>query len=188
MLKLKHLSYLQSLVFVALLVFAGCADDPANSYSSADPFADCRYGAPKPIFSDGLRSVIEHDFRLEEDRAVETLSFDDGLQLLILQTGCDYIYQEFQFGLAEQYPGAPASYWIQESINKFYRLGQLGPAYVIYSSIADALAERSGRIALGESMELQPGFFARIENGNRRAGESLIVTLSEQPSGSVASK
>ena len=170
---------------LAIMAFAGCMDDASSP--AADPFADCRYGAPKPIFSEGLRSVTQHGFHLEESRAVETVSFDDGLKLSILQSGCDYIHQEFQFHLIEQFAGAPSSYWIQETINRFNQLGQLGPAYVIYVSVADALSERSNQIVLGESTELQPGFFAKIENGNYRNGGALVVTLSEQPSGSVAS-
>lgn len=184
---LTRLSSVLSLFFLSLFVFTGCADDIPPSGAAA-AFSDCRYGAPKPIFSEALRSVTRHDFQLEEDRAVEYLSFDDGLELSILQTGCDYIHQEFHFRLVDQYTGAPSSYWIQESINKFYRLGQLGPAYVIYSSVADALTERSSQLALGHSTELQPGFFAKIEGGSPATGGALVVTLSEQPAGSVASK
>ncbi len=183
---LTRLSFPLFLIVLALFTFTGCADDVPPS-AAADPFSDCRYGAPKPIFSEGLRSVTRHHFRLEEDRAIEFLSFDDGLQLSILQTGCDYIHQEFHFELVEKYAGAPSSYWIQESINKFHRLGQLGPAYVIYSSIADALTERSSQLALGHSTELQPGFFAKIESGSPATDGALVITLSEQPAGSVAS-
>ncbi|MCB0564676.1 MAG: hypothetical protein H6573_18070 [Lewinellaceae bacterium] len=173
------------LLCLALLGLTSCADEtPATT---ADPFADCRYGAPKPIFNEQVRSIIQHNFRLEEDRAVETVSFDDGLQLSILQTGCDYINQEFRFNLTNPYPGAPASFWIQEAINHFYRLGQLGSAYVIYASVADALNQKSGRISLGQSTELQSGFYARIEDGKSGNGGLLVITLSEQPSGSVAS-
>ena len=59
---------------------------------------------------------------------------------------------------------------------------------LVYSSIADALNERSGQLTLGKSMELQPGFFAKIESGSRRGGEGLVVILSEQPAGSVRSR
>ena len=186
MLHLNKIKQPLLLLAMALLALSGCKEDTAPA--SADPFADCRYGAPKPIFNEGISSVVQHDFRLEEDRAVEALSFDDGLQLSILQTGCDYIHQEFRFELMDHYEGAPASYWMQEAVNKFYRLGQLGPAYVIYVSVADALKKKGNEIGLGQSAELQPGFYARIDKAKSRNVDILIVTLSEQPSNSVASK
>lgn len=185
MLNLTRLRLPLLLFIMALMGLTSCADETPSA--TADPFSDCRYGTPKPIFNEGLRSVVQHNFQLEEDRAVETLSFDDGLRLSILQTGCDYIHQEFRFNLVDPYPGAPASFWIQEAINNFYRLGQMGSAYVIYASVADALNQRSGRISLGQSAELQPGFYAKIEDGKSDNGGLLIITLSEQPSGSVAS-
>ena len=186
MLNFKKLGPPLLFAFLILFTVSSCMEEAPSS--SADPFADCRYGAPKPIFNEGLRSVLQHGFQLEEERAVEDLSFEDGLQLSIIQTGCDYIHQEFRFYLTQPYKAAPSSYWIQEAINKFNRLGHLGPAYVIYASLADAIKERSMELTLGQSTELQPGFFAKIDDGRTEKGNLLIVTLSEQPSGSVASK
>lgn len=174
------------LLALALFFFSGCMEDAPSS--SADPFADCRYGAPKPIFGEDVNLVTRHGFRLEEGQAVEAISFDGGLQVSIIQSGCDYIHQEFHFNSADDYKGAPAAYWIQEAINKFYFLGQLGPAYVVYASVADALKERGGQLRLGQSVELQPGFFAKIDNEREHSGDALVVTLSERPVSSVASK
>lgn len=170
----RHLILLGSILFG----MAGCMDEP----SSADVFEDCRYSAPKPIFKDGLESVSTHHFQLEKEKAVESLAFDDGLQLLILQTGCDYIRQEFRFEWDGGRKGAPDSFWIGEAADKFYRLGSLGPAYIVYHSIARALEERNGEIRLGQNIELQAGFYVKVDNLNSRGrGALLAISLSEQP-------
>lgn len=162
---------------IALLGFAGCANEPPAD----ELFTDCRYAAPKPIFHEGLESVARHHFQLEQGKAVESLSFDDGLQLQILQTGCDHIHQEFRFELDGGDTAAPDNFWISEAAGQFYRLGQLGASYVVYLSLARALDERNGQFRLGESIELQAGFYAKVERQNSRGRQLLAVSLSEQP-------
>ncbi len=176
--KWQHLAlfYLPALLLLAM----GCGADPSPA-SSEEAFADCRYGSPKPIFRPGLEGIAEHSFQLQGDKGIERITLADGLQLLIIQTGCDYIRQEFRFEWVDELPAAADEYWVQQAAEKFRRLGRLGPDYVVYLSLFRALEENAPQIPLRESIELQPGFYARIDRVASPERATLIVVLSEKP-------
>ena len=154
---------------------AGCGGAPGQ-----DAFADCRYGAPEPIFHAQLPGVARHDFRLSQGQGWEYLAFTDGLELEVRQTGCDHIRQEFRFQQLGQFRKAPADFWIDETGRIFNRLGQLGPEYLSYYSLAQAIAEQANRIPLAQNVELQPGFFLNISPQSSENETTLVVTLGEK--------
>jgi hypothetical protein len=165
--------------FIASLVLsataAGCGGAPGQ-----DAFADCRYGAPEPIFHAQLPAVARHDFRLSKGQGLEYIAFTDGLELEVLQTGCDHIQQEFRFRQSGQFRQAPADFWIDETARIFSRLGQLGPEYLSYFSLAQAIDEQANRIRLAQNTELQPGFFLNISPQSAEQSTTLVVTIGEQ--------
>lgn len=159
-----------------LLLLLSCQNESADAY-----FADCRYGKPEPIFSEELESVVEHSFRLRPREGVEQLRFESGKTLTIVQSGCDSIRQDFEFFLPGAFPKADAEYWVGRAVEEFQQLGGIGPRYMMFSSWAQAIAARAEAIQLTESMEIQPGFFVRIDRVVSQDHAILMVTLSETP-------
>lgn len=159
-----------------MAVLASCGGAPGQ-----DAFADCRYGAPEPIFHASLPAVARHDFQLLKGQGIEQLAFKDGLELEVLQSGCEYIEQEFRFRQAGKFQKAPPDFWIDEAARIFNRLGSLGPEYLSYYSLAQAIDEQAGRIRLGQDIELQPGFFFKMEPISAADETTLVVRLSERP-------
>jgi hypothetical protein len=165
--------------FVACLsatALVSCGGAPGQ-----DAFAECRYGAPEPIFQANLPAVARHHFQLLKGQGIERLAFKDGLELEVLQSGCEYIEQEFRFRKEGQFQKAPADFWIDEAARIFNRLGNLGPEYLSYYSLSQAIDEQAGRINLAQDIELQPGFFLKIEPVSVGDETTLVVRLSERP-------
>ncbi|MCB0570299.1 MAG: hypothetical protein KDC66_11065 [Phaeodactylibacter sp.] len=156
--------------------FQSCSN-PAGQ----EPFSNCLYGAPEPVFGPGLPAVKAHHFQLEKDKAEESLTFADGLELHITQSGCDHIRQEFRFYLAGDFRSAPATFWIGESSRIFNRLGQIGPEYLSYRNLGQAIAQREADIRPGEPIMLQEGFYFRLDISFTNGAAILAVTISEQP-------
>ena len=79
-------------VILLTLGLIGC-----QSNSGKDPFENCKYGKPKPIFPAESPMVNQHSFEIKGMEGIEEVSFSNGLSVTLVQTGCDYIQQEFQF-------------------------------------------------------------------------------------------
>lgn len=165
------------LIFLPCLFFGGIQS--CGGPAKPEPFSGCLYGAPEPVFHAGLPSVKAHSFRLDGDKAEEELSFSDGLRLSLIQSGCDHIRQEFHFHLAGNFRSAPEEFWAGEAARIFNRLGQIGPEYLSYRSLAQAISQNTSQIRLGESMALQEGFYFKMEVIFSSAEAVLLITLSE---------
>ncbi len=161
------------------LLFFSCQND-----TSSGDFDKCKYGQPEAIFDDELEEVEYHRFRLKKKEGVEKVRFHSGLELTIYQSGCDYIKQEYQFEL----PAIPDSidtqepvYWIGRTISSFQELGSLGPEFFSYASWAQTIAEQAAEFKLAEFLEVQPGFFVKVDRIEGEKENILLVTLSENP-------
>lgn len=174
LLKWQYFRYI--FLFLALIGGNSCGH-PAKQ----EPFVDCRYGAPEPIFNPALASVSRHSFHIEKDKAVEELAFSDGLELTIFQTGCEFIRQEFRFRWEGNFQGAPDDFWIGEAARVFNRLGQLGPEYLVYRNLAQTITENGGRMRLDESIKLQDGFYFQAKTILSADETNLSIIISEQP-------
>jgi len=166
------------LLALGFLLFS-CQDKPGD-----DAFEDCKYGKPEAIFSAELEEVKKHRFRMKKKEGIETISFHDGMELVIYQSGCDHIQQQYQFELppaGDTIDTQQAEYWIAQTITAFQSLGDLGPEFFSYSSWAQAIAEKAAEFKLAEFLEVQPGFFVKIDRIESSDKATLIVTLSEAP-------
>lgn len=174
---IKSTHYMEyRLLLGLLLALCACENDKADTY-----FANCRYGEPEAIFNASLPGVIEHDFRLKTKEGVERLRFDSGKELTIVQAGCDSIRQDFQFYLPGSFPKADSGYWVEKAVEEFQQLGRLGNEYMMFSSWAQAIAAAGASLQLTESIEIQPGFYVRIDRVVSQDHANLLVTLSETP-------
>lgn len=161
------------------VLFFSCQNNDGKEY-----FENCLYGQPEPIFNKGMEEIATHQFRIRQKEGIENVRFTDGMELTIFQSGCDYIKQQFQFEMAapaDTINTSTTEYWIAQSINAFQKLGSLGPQFFSYSSWAQAIAERAADFKLAEFLEVQPGFFVKIDRIESTDTHTLLITLSEEP-------
>ncbi len=142
---------------------------------------DCKYGIPTAIFQKNQPNVEMHSFRASETEGTEIVRFSNGVVLTLLQSGCNNIRQEFRF----EFPTAPETdqpqYWIAQSINLLRMLGSMGPDYQVFSMWAQAIEARAKEIKLAETLELQQGFYTRIDRIAGANNATLVITLSDMP-------
>ena len=143
-------------------------------------FSKCRYEAPEAIFSNSMPEISNHNFEIRNGIGVEKVTIKNRLQLTLIQEGCDYITQEFEFKWLGNHMNEPDYFWIQQSVDKFYQLGHLGAAYLTYRALAKAIESTSGQIQLNSPIELQPGVYLSIEPNPTPDEAILLITLSEQ--------
>jgi len=143
--------------------------------------SDCKYGQPTAIFNESQPGIQSHTFSAANNTATEEVTFVDGLQLTLLQSGCNEIRQEFQFTLTENFQEQAPTFWIEQSIQYLRRLGSMGPAYSGFSTWAQIIEEQRENIKLAESTEIQPGFFVTIDRIIGANSATLVLTLSDTP-------
>lgn len=163
------------LVFITSLTFACRRADNSSAQNN------CKYGTPEAIFTENQPGIVAHSFQVAENEGVENLQFANGVALTLIQSGCDHIRQEFRFAL----PGMPESdvpaYWITQTINLLRMMGSFGSDYQVFSAWAQLIEERAEEIKLAESLELQQGFFMRIDRILSTDSATLVLTLSNVP-------
>ncbi|MCB0706210.1 MAG: hypothetical protein KDC34_12905 [Saprospiraceae bacterium] len=133
----------------------------------------CRYGKPKPIFSDEMAGVVSHSFLQEGQEGNEQIRLQSGLEVEIYQTGCDAIKQEFRFTLQDLPPTQPDAFWISAAAACFIELSTLEADPIIFSQYAQAIQQYAPNFILGEQAELATGFYMMID-GIKMGGEGLL--------------
>ncbi len=141
----------------------------------------CKYGEPQAIFTDSLTEFHKHRFILRNKVGIESVSFKDGVEMTIYQSGCDYVKQDFEFEMSSPPDSISNEYWIQLAVDRFRTLGQIDSAYYAFSSWAQAIDSKATEMKLAEVTEVQPGFYAKIDAIRGKQKSTLLVTLSERP-------
>lgn len=167
--------------FLLLLSIAFTLIGCNNNKVGRTDFSDCKYQAPAAIFSDSLSRVSRHQFALRQLEGVEEIDFDNGLNLTIIQSGCDAIRQEFQFQISGQsFPSADKNFWITQTIDWLKFLSSLHPKYLSFNDWGKAISIQAPSIELGEPIELQDGFFVEIDKIISSDHAILLLILSQK--------
>lgn len=141
----------------------------------------CKYGKPAAIFAAQQPGIQSHTFTAQGNEATEQVEFSDGLQMTLLQSGCNEIRQEFQFSLPGNFQDKAPDFWIELSIKLMQRLGSLGPDYNGFTMWAQSVAEQRANIKLSEPAALQQGFYITIDRILSTENATLVLILSDQP-------
>ncbi len=164
----------QLVYFTFILLITACAND------STQQAADCAYGEPRPIFSDTLEAVQQHQFSSNKQEGTENVLFVTGLQLEVLQSGCEAIEQEFQFTLDGDYREETPEFWLEQATLHFQFLGSLGEQYFPLYAWGQAIGEAKAQMKLGEPHEVQPHFNAIVDKVVSKEQATLIIRLAQQ--------
>ncbi len=159
-----------STFIASILIFSACREEPKN----------CRFGKPKPIFSNDLPRVKAHEFEGKTTTSEERVAFDTGLELEIVQSGCETIRQEFRFFTAGDYRTFADSVWMKEAVRQLVFLSSLSPKQAQLRPWADAIEESRHSMKLGEEKALQPGILAKIDRVVGADRATLVLVLSQE--------
>jgi len=157
------------LIFFSLLLLSACGGSSPK----------CSYGSPTAIFSKDLEKVSTHHFTVNGQDASETIEFNNGLFLEILQGGCNSVRQEFRFLVPGKSQEDADAYWVAMAINLFHLLGDVSEKYLVYHQYAKALEEKGNNVKLGEPFELGEGFGMKVDRIAGNDQNILIVEMSQ---------
>lgn len=158
------------LLFLSLLLISACKSRPSN---------DCKFNPPEALFESTHPEVKSQNFNLEGMRSVEQVSFNNPIQLELLQDGCETVEQEFRFTVQNQ-ESKTDDFWILQTIDCFKyitnaseKLGDRG------IQLVSALQAIQSQIKIGQRLELAPGFYIKVDRIVSGTECILIANFSE---------
>lgn len=143
--------------------------------------SDCKYGQPTAIFNANQPGIQQHRFKTDGNEATEQVTFSDGLEMTLLQSGCNEIRQEFQFNLKGNFQTQATDFWINQAVQLLKRLGGLGHHYSGFNQWAQLIETQAPMIKLAENTALQPGYYVHIDRILSADNATLVLTLSDTP-------
>ncbi len=168
---MKEVAY-STLLVGFIILWAQCASSPS------DPFANCRGGKPKAVFEGAYAAIDSQHFEIRGMEGIERVWFANGVELELIQAGCEKVRQIFQFELPGQFE--ETENWILLSASQFQFLSSISERHFELGMWGQAIQQHVGSLFLGEKIMLQPGFFIKIDKVRGTDKATLIVELSEE--------
>ena len=156
------------------MVTFGCGNEPSRTAETTS--TDCKYGTPTPIFTPTLEQVETHSFSAQGQKGVEKIKFKNGTELELYQSGCDDLIQSYQFILDTTETGDDR-YWVEKAVAQMRFLAGLSEEYLTFNLWANAIANNSEVISLGEAFEPEPYTFIMIDKIPSGDKTILVITL-----------
>jgi len=160
----------QFFFFLIVLIFSSCNSDEKK----------CKYSTPTAVFSKDISAVTDHSFQSEGQNATEVATFENGLQLELEQSGCDAIKQVFQFTIER--PGEGEPNWFLIVADQFNYLSSLSEQTMSLGMWASVISSNASLFRLGQPIEVEKGFFVKIDKIDSGKNAILHVELSEDSS------
>jgi len=165
------------LLFIAFSL-TNCGD--TSQAKSDEPFGNCQYGAPKAVFKPTIPKVNTHTFKLSKESAVENVAFEGGVNLELIQSGCEKPKQEFQFTIPADTKSFSDGDWIAMGIDLFAFMGNLAPELQPFLLWQGALKDKMDQLKLGLPHALEPGFMVKMDKVAGSESGLLIVSLYQE--------
>ena len=144
---------------------------------STDPFTKCKYGKPQPVFEGSFAKIDSQKWEIKGMDGIEQVWFESGMQLELLQQGCDKVKQTFHFKLPGTF-GADEN-WILLAASQFQYLSGISERHFELGIWGQAIVQDSSSLFLGEKISLQPGYSIKIDKISGGDFAVLMVELSE---------
>ena len=146
-------------------------------FSCGTEAEQCKYSTPTAIFSKEISTVVDHNFIADGQSATESAVFENGLQLELEQSGCNDIKQVFQFTIDR--PGEGEPNWFLIVAEQFNYLSSLSEQTMSLGMWASVISSNASLFKLGLPIEVEKGFFVKIDKIDSGKNAILIVELSE---------
>lgn len=164
------------ILIICTIIFS-CDNETTSSDEKQTSSAEkCKYGSPTPIFSKDLEKVLEQSFTVNGQKGIEKVQFENGLELELLQSGCNDLFQSFQFALSKDLNGDEA-FWIQQAAAQFHYLSTLSEKHFSFNLWSDVISKGAELITLGEAFEPEPNTFIKIDKIPSGDKTILVVTF-----------
>lgn len=160
-----------NLVCLFLIILAYGCD------SSKEKTKDCPLGKPTAIFSDSLPQVTTHQFEVEDQASLESVTFNNGIELVLSQSGCEEISQEFQFTIKDIPNKTQTVSWVTAGVEQFKYLASIGEQFAPFFMWATSIEDNKENFSLNTPVELGPGFFVTFNKVPGSDNNILIVKL-----------
>ena len=144
---------------------------------SSETEEKCKYGEPVAIFSDDLPGISDLQFTGSGQVANEDVAFESGLRVSVEQSGCNDIRQVFNF--TTERPGEGEPNWFLLTGEQFNFIGNLSPKLEPMLMWASVINGNAGSFRLGEPLEVERGFFIKIDKIDSGRDVILSAELSE---------
>lgn len=143
--------------------------------SSEKPKAQNKCDAPLPqaIFGKDVSGVASHSFALKGHNATENISFNDKSSLVIFQSGCDKISQEFRFKVPSQKEVDMPSLGIE----RLMFLANLEDQFMSFANWAQAIDGLRRDFATQNEVEVEAGFFVGLDKIDSKDHTTMIIRL-----------
>jgi hypothetical protein len=142
--------------------------------------SDCKFGKAVPIFPKGLPIVTEQHFESREADAFETIVFKNGLRLQITQSGCNDLKQLFEFIQQGDYAERGDVFWKKTAVDQLKMMSTMHLSLQMLSAWASAIENVLPTLKLGESTEVEPNTFVKIDKVTNGKDAVLLLELSKK--------
>ncbi len=159
-----------TILFSVCLIYA-CGDSTGANTTG------CAMGVPKAMFSPKLQGFANHSFRVTQNNSTEEFSYKDN-PVVVFQTGCDYIEQEFQFTFNEKTDTDEAG--MVKLANILLDWSRLGKNYVSFKPWADQIRAVSTEMQMGTSFNPSPDIEILVNKINTATGEILTIAFKQK--------
>ncbi|MEM6700999.1 MAG: hypothetical protein AAF599_21535 [Bacteroidota bacterium] len=149
------------------------------SSPKTDRFANCLYEAPTAIFSTNHPSIERHQFKIKAASGVEQIVFDSGLELDLIQKGCETAEQIFRFNIPQTLSIQNEEEWIEQAAEYFFFLGTLDKQYLPLYEWGKLMKANASQMVLSQPYEVYEGFLVTIDQSQNKGRTILQVILEE---------
>ena len=161
---------MKQLLFLGLLTFSlfSCGTSPNG----------CRMGKPQAMFSANLEGISNHKFELKENNeSVESFDFG-GSPVIIYQTGCDEVAQEFQFNFSNK-TGKTGEGMIKIA-NILTAWSKLGEKQLNFAQWGKQIRMISREMQFGQTFDAAGNIEIGLDRINKMNGETIVMTLAQK--------
>ncbi len=170
--------YNNGFLFLFVLVLFFLSNCGSTSKKNAGPFADCKYGKPTAIFNNEIPTVTENSFKIEGKEGLEKVIFEDGMELEIIQSGCNEVKQELFFRFKNKKFGSDFE-MMTNAVQQLLDLGDLDEKLKAFTFWAQAVMKKPNTIKKGKALEVEPYTFVTIDQIDDQ-DDTIIWIILEQ--------
>ena len=139
----------------------------------------CPY-KPEAIFAKDLPHIAQYNFEIEGSQSMESMLLDTDILLEIYQNVCEETTQEYKFTVKGDFTNYPDSLWLREASRQLVFLSSFSDKQRGLKAWGDILELRRSDMRLGESREVQPGIYVKVDKVISPDQGVLLLTFSQK--------
>ena len=135
---------------------------------------ECPIPPPVAIFKKDLAGISNHKFLLKGRNSEESMVFADSTSVIIFQSGCDKITQEYRFSLPSSFDSLSRT---DVAVDRLSYLARLGPDYMTFGGWAQAIEGLHDEFTRNNTVQVEPGFYVSLDKLDSSGRSTLMIKL-----------